>query len=251
MTSSAVSSGVFPLRIVVSAVLAPNVLRSVATSASFVLSAAFSESALVLVTSESTFTSCTFAAVSSVVIAVHFAFCAAAELRADMSELKLGAKATSPVDTFFVVSCACEIDGVAMATTAAVASAESRVRFFIGDSSLQTVTRHSLAPVLPVRRVVKRFRGPPGREQDQGHIGHRDAKISHATQTSIMLVIHITNAACVRPHHGVKLLVNGAARVTQPRQGTTIRPTVPPSSSSIRGRFAGGAHGPPSMRTTT
>jgi hypothetical protein len=56
---------------------------------------------------------------------------------AEMSELKLGAIATSPLETvgfFTVVSWAFERDGVTIAAMAAVATAARRVRVCIGDS---------------------------------------------------------------------------------------------------------------------
>jgi hypothetical protein len=49
-----------------------------------------------------------------------------------------------------VVSCACEMDGVAIATAAAVASAVRRVRLFIGDSFAANDARQ-LAQVLTFR----------------------------------------------------------------------------------------------------
>src|SRR5512138_2710063 len=141
---------VLAVRTLVIVVFAPNVVRSVAMSASFFCSALFSASTLLPLSRSLTFTSCTFAADRSV-IALILSLCADVALIAEMREPKLGAIATSPFEVV-VGFWACESYGVAIAATAAAAKAVRRVRVCIGDSCT-SMTRSGVArtPLIPRR----------------------------------------------------------------------------------------------------
>src|SRR5690349_13193540 len=175
---------------------APNAERSAEMPASFLWSAAVTVAVSLPLSRSSTFTSCTFDALTWVSALIE-SLRADAALIARMSEPKLGCIATSPIDVvvfgvdFRVVSCACERDGVAIAATAAVAMAVRRVRVCIGDSCIDDAPQRG--PALPVLRVVIRLFGPsPGTEHDRGHIGRNVATNSRYDRSSFALVMNIT-----------------------------------------------------------